>query len=128
MNETLIYNSNMHFEHQQWKGELAFWNEELVFFNDRINELVKRRANKHVLVKLELYQNEFLLHLTTMEIMHKNIEEHELQILTPNKENTSTFDSHMMKTHGDFRRNFEKQRQVYSNLKKVFFIFIERYM
>ena len=59
MNETLIFNSNMHFEHQQWKGELAFWNEELVFFNNRINELVKRRANKHVLAKLELYQNEF---------------------------------------------------------------------
>ena len=128
MKETLTYNSNMHFEHKQWKGELTFWNEELVFFNDRINELVKRGANKNVLAKLEHYQNDFILHLTIMGIMHKDIEEHELQIATQSKENTSTFDSQVMKKHGDFRNKFEKQRQVYSNLKKSFFRFIERYM
>jgi len=128
MNETFTYNSNMHFEHKQWKGELTIWNEELVFFNNRINELVKRGANKNVLVKLEHYQNAFILHLTIMGIMHEDIDGHELQIATQNKENINALDCHMMKKHGDFRHKFEKQRQVYSNLKKSFFRFIERYM
>lgn len=124
MEETIIFNSNMHFEHQQWKGELAFWGEELKFFNDRLDELINRKENKNILPKLEHFQNEFMHHLEIMETMYKEIEEHETQIEAQNKENIIEFDNHTMKMHGDFRKKFEQQRLVYSNLKKGFF----RYM
>jgi hypothetical protein len=127
MKEIVIYNSNMHFEHLQWKEELVFWNDELKFFNDKINELIKHGTNKNVLAKLEYYQNEFILHITIMGIMHKGIEEHENQIATQSKENINEFDRKMMKTHGDFRIKFNRQRKVYSNLKKSFFRFIKGY-
>ncbi|ARV15058.1 hypothetical protein [Polaribacter sp. SA4-12] len=128
MEEILIYNSNMHFEHLQWKEELSFWNDELKFFNDKINELIKRGANKNVLAKLAHYQNEFILHITIMGIIHGGIEELEIKIATQSEENTSAFDKKMIKIHGDFRVKFKRQRKVYSNLKKSFFRFIKIYM
>lgn len=52
MEKETIDNSSMHFEHQQWKGELAFWKDELKFFNNRLSELVTRWTNKDVLAQL----------------------------------------------------------------------------
>ncbi|MFT4803870.1 MAG: hypothetical protein ACJAZK_002838 [Psychroserpens sp.] len=37
MEKGIIYNSNLHFEYQRWKGELAFWKDELKFFNNRLS-------------------------------------------------------------------------------------------
>ncbi|MFT5737110.1 MAG: hypothetical protein ACI9SG_001458 [Maribacter sp.] len=31
----VIYNSTLHFEHQQWQSEPAFWNDELKSFKNR---------------------------------------------------------------------------------------------
>ena len=124
MKEIVIYNSNMLTEHQLWKEELAFWNDELKFFNDKLNELVKQKENKNALAKLDHYQNEFIQHLTVMGVMHEDIKEHENHITDQSKKNISEFDCKTLKNHGDFRKKFEKQRRVYSNLKKSFFRFL----
>lgn len=54
MKSKILNNSNMHFEHAQWKLELAFWEDELNSFNNRLNELVFRWTNKDVLAQLRV--------------------------------------------------------------------------
>ena len=51
MKKEVLENASMHFEHEQWKGELAFWKGELKFFNSKLSELVTRWTNKDVLAK-----------------------------------------------------------------------------
>ncbi len=62
MKKEVIFDSNLHFEHKRWRSELDFWEDELKFFNNRLNELVTRWTKKEVLKQLEHYQNEFILH------------------------------------------------------------------
>lgn len=38
----VIYNEDQHFEHKQWNSELAFWEDELKSFKNRLSELVNR--------------------------------------------------------------------------------------
>ncbi|TXE16084.1 hypothetical protein ES692_14300 [Psychroserpens burtonensis] len=128
MENGIIYNSNLHFEHQRWKGELAFWKDELKFFNNRLSELVTRWTNKDVLAQLEHYQNEFVLHNEVIEEMLEDIEEHETRIAGQSKTGADALDTQMVKKHLEFRNRLETQRHIYSELKKEFFRFLEKYM
>ena len=128
MEKEIIYNSNMHFEHEQWKGELAFWKQELLFFNNKLSELVTRWTNKDVLAQLEHYQNEFILHGGVIEDLQETIEKHETRIAAQSKEGEDAIDVRLAEQHVAFRDKMETQREIYANLKKEFFRFLEKYM
>ncbi|WP_452231696.1 hypothetical protein [Lacinutrix sp. MEBiC02595] len=128
MEKEILYNSNMHFEHQQWEGELDFWKGELKFFNKKLSELVIRWTNKDVLAQLEHYQNEFILHDGVIEDLQEIIEKHEERIAGQSAEGKEAMDVQLAKEHVAFRDKMETQRQVYADLKKEFFRFLEKYM
>lgn len=62
MKKEIIYNSDMHFEHLNWRRELAFWEDEIKSFKNRLVEIVKRWTDKNVLAQLEHFQNQFIRH------------------------------------------------------------------
>ncbi|QCE40487.1 hypothetical protein [Psychroserpens sp. NJDZ02] len=128
MEKEIIYNSNMHFEHEQWKGELAFWKQELQFFNNKLSELVTRWTNKDVLAQLEHYQNEFILHGGVIEDLLETIEKHETRIAGQSLEGEDAIDVRLAEQHVEFRNKMETQREIYADLKKEFFRFLEKYM
>lgn len=128
MEKEIIYNSNMHFEHEQWKGELAFWKQELQFFNNKLSELVTRWTNKDVLAQLEHYQNQFILHGGVIEDLQETIEKHETRIAGQSIEGEDAIDVRLAEQHVEFRNKMETQRQIYADLKKEFFRFLEKYM
>ncbi len=128
MEKEVLYQENMHFEHQQWNAELAFWKDELKSFNNRLNELVTRWTNKDVLAKLEHYQNEFVLHGNVIEDLQESIEEHEIRIAGQFKSGTNALDTIMSKKHIEFRDRMETQREIYADLKKDFFRFLSENM
>lgn len=128
MKKEVLYNYNMHFEHKQWKGEFAFWEDELKSFNNRLSELVTRWTNKDVLVQLEHYQNEFVLHGGVIEDLQETIEVHEIRMAGQSKAGTDAIEMQLAKKHIEFRNRIETQRQIYAELKKDFFKFLTKYM
>lgn len=128
MKTEVLYNENMHFEHQLWKGELNFWKDELKSFNNRLSELAMRWTNKEVLAQLEHYQNEFVLHSGVIEDLQETIEKHETRIAGQSIEGEDAIDTQLAKKHIEFRNRIETQRHIYAELKKEFFRFLEKYM
>jgi len=127
MKTTVIYDSDLHFEHKQWKRELDFWEDELKSFKNRLGELVEMYDNKEVLEKLEHYQNEFILHGNVIEDLKEAIEEHEANIAGHSKMGMASLDVQMVKKHIAFREKMQEQRQIYADLKKEFFQFLTKY-
>ena len=119
MEMEIIYNENLHFEHQLWRRELFFWQDELKFFNNRLSELITRWTSKEVLVKLEHYQNEFILHGGVIEDLLEAIEVH--------GGGRGALDPILFQKHLEFRNKMETQRQIYTDLKKEFFPFLGQY-
>ena len=56
MEKPFLNSSNMEFEHQRWKGEIAFWKNELESFNNKLSELITRWADKEELAEVGYYQ------------------------------------------------------------------------
>ena len=126
--EEVLFNEDLHFEHQQWNSELAFWEDELKSFKNRLSELVTRWTDNEVLAQLEHYQNEFILHGGVIEDLQETIEQHETRIAAQTKTGQDALDTILVKKHLEFRNRMETQRQIYAELKKGFFRFLSRYM
>ncbi len=128
METEVIYNSNLHFEHEQWKGELFFWKDELKSFNNRLSELVTRWTKQEVLKQLEHFQNEFILHGGVIDDLLETIENHDTRIAAQSKSGMEVMDTQLVKKHFEFRDRMETQRLIYADLKKEFFKFLTKYM
>lgn len=124
METTVINNSDLHFEHKLWESELAFWNDELESFKNRLSELVTRWTDKEVLAQLEHFQNQFIIHGNVIEEIQETINKHEMNI----SKHSESMDVSMVKIHTDIREKMETQRQIYADLKKDFFQFLSKYM
>ena len=59
MEQELIYNADLHFEHENWQRELDFWGDELKSFHLRLEELINRWTDHKVLAEIEKFQNQF---------------------------------------------------------------------
>ena len=128
MEQEIIYNSNLHFEHEQWRRELFFWRDELKFFKNRLSELITRWTAKEMLVQLEHYQNEFILHGGVIDDLLEDIEIHETRIAGQTRAGEDALDAPLVKKHLKFRDRMETQRKIYADLKKEFFKFLTKTM
>ena len=124
----VVYDENLHFEHENWMSELDFWQSELKSFNNRLSELVTRWTKKEVLMQLEHFQNEFILHSSVIDDLKETIEEHEASIAGHNLTGNKSLDIAWVNRHFEFRDKIDKQRKIFTDLKKEFFRFLTKYM
>ena len=128
MEKQVIYNSDLHFEHKLWQSELAFWEDELKLFNNWLSELVIRWTDKKVLIQLEHYQNQFILHGTIIDEFQNEINMHEVNMNDHDIKGEVVLNYSFVKKHIEFRNKMETQRHIYADLKKEFFSFLTKYM
>jgi hypothetical protein len=128
METQVIYNSDLHFEHERWRSELFFWKDEMRSFKNRLEEIVSRWTDKEVLAQLEHYQNEFILHEGRIDEFLEGIEVHEHRMAGKSQAGEISMDRALVKKHLNFREEMETQREMFHNLKKEFFTFLTKYM
>lgn len=128
MKTEVIFNSDLHFEHEQWKKELEFWKDELKSFNNRLSDLVIRWTNKRMLAKLEQFQNKFIRHSEVINSLQEGIHSHEINMSEHFKKGEDVLDSMFVQKHMEYRVHMETQRKLYANLKEEFFKFLSKYM
>lgn len=124
MESELIYNEDLHFEHQQWSRELDFWQDELKTFKNRLEELYSKWREKELLAKLDHYENRFKIHADKIQEFKQRIYAHELNIAQHTKVGDVSIDRVSYTYHLDFRQQIEVQREMYHELKKEFFQFL----
>lgn len=128
MEKQVIDNSDLHFEHIQWKRELLFWEDEIKSFQNRLDEIVNRWTNDDVLVELGQFQNNFMIHKNKILEFKEAIDAHENDIAHHLSMNEDAIDRVHYKYHVAFRDKMETQRNIYNDLKKRFFTFLSKYM
>ncbi len=128
MKKELIYNADLHFEHDFWTKEFDFWKDELKSFNNRLEELVMRWTDPSVLAQIEKFQNQFLIQENAMDSVKNQIAMHETNMAEHYKINEDVLNKTLVKKHLMIRDQMETQRNIYHDLKKEFFRFMTKYM
>lgn len=119
-----IYLSDLHFEHQHWMTELAYWADELKFFTNRLEEVVTRWTDKEVLAKVEQFQNQFIRHKEVIDTLKHDIKLDERRLSKDAMEHPIAIDHKHFADHIGLREQMATQRKIYGALKKEFFAFL----
>ncbi len=128
MKEELIFNTDLHFEHETWRRELDFWQDELESFQNRLNELVMQYTDKDIYANVEKFQNQLCIHEEVMNSIGNQIQMHESNMADHYKKNEDSMNREMVKKHLEIRRRMEIQRDIISDMKKNLFSFLTRYL
>lgn len=123
MEKEIIYISNLHFEEEVWRRQLYCWQDELIFFYNRLSEMATRWVSQEELAKLEYFQNRFTRHDGVLEDLLEAIQVHEKIISGQYTEERINSNNYLISNHLDFRRKMESQQKFYTDLKKEFFLY-----
>ena len=126
MEKPFLNSSNMEFEHQRWKGEIEFWKNELESFNNKLSELITRWADKKELAEVGYYQKQFIYHDGVIEDLLDSIEQKETQLSSQIDLDNFKEVPNLSEKHIELRKRMEKQREIYAELKKNIFRFLEQ--
>ncbi|MGS2765002.1 hypothetical protein [Sinomicrobium sp. M5D2P9] len=124
----IIDNAHLHFEHKLWEKELLFREDEIVSFENRLEEIQQKWTNDRVLAEMGQFQNQFILHKGKIESLKNKIEAHEIGIAGQFMANEDAIDRVALRFHQDMREKMDTQRSIYTDLKKRFFSFLSKYM
>lgn len=123
MEKEIIYISNLHFEEEVWRRQLYCWQDELIFFYNRLSEMATRWVSQEELAKLEYFQNRFTRHDGVIEDLLEAIQVHEKIISGQYTGERTNSDNYLVSNHLDFRKKMESQQKIYTDLKKEFFLY-----
>jgi hypothetical protein len=128
MKNELIYNVDLHFEHENWQRELNFWEDELKSFHLRLEELVMRWTDQGVLAEIEKFQNQFMIQEEEFDSIENQIAMHEKNMAGHYEKNEDVLNKMFVDQHLTLREVMETERNLYNSLKKDFFRFMTKYM
>lgn len=124
MEKQILYNAQMEFEHQQWKREIAFWQEEVRSFNTRFSELITRWADKNVLEKIKEYQKEFIIHGGCIDDLNEMFTAQEKQLSHQYDTGKPDSDIEIIERHFELKDRMNAERETYAALKNEVFDFL----
>ena len=116
----------LHFEHKVWMNELDFFAGELVFFENRLSDLVMRYREVEVLAKLEQFQNQFIRQKEVLDKLMRDIHVHEQNISIKLLKEQAIEDG-FQHAHVDMRARMASYRKIYTELKTDFFHFLAKW-
>ncbi len=124
----VIYNSDLHFEHMQWKKELLFWKDEIKSFQNRLDEVTIRWSDEKVLAELGQFRHSFISENNKIDKFIDAIDSHEHNISSHFVANEDCIDRVHLKHHEAFRDKLAAFRTFYSDIKHKFYVFLTKYM
>lgn len=118
----------LHFEHEKWKNQLAFYQDELKTYRSRLEEISERYTDNEVLRGLEKYQNQFIRQNEVIDILIHDINRHETVLVDSVLDNPVASDHRLFDDHGGLRDRMEMFLKIYNELKLEFMRYLTRYM
>lgn len=118
----------LHFEHEAWVKQLAFYKDELKTYTNRLEDIVKRYTGRGVMQELEQYQNQFIRQNEVIDILTHDINAHEQVLVNSVKQNPVASDHRLFNDHDELRDRMATFLKIYNELKVNFMRYLVKYM
>lgn len=121
--------SDLHFEHKVWMNELGFFEDEILTFERRLEELARKNlAKREVMVDLEHFQNQFIREKEVINELKHDTRMYEQYLSKTAEANPGAADQPAYKDHADLRENMDTFRKIYADLKADFFRYAAKWI
>ncbi|SFC97232.1 hypothetical protein SAMN05421780_11532 [Flexibacter flexilis DSM 6793] len=123
-----VHISDLHHEHKLWSNELTFQKEEIKIFKNWLAEISQKNTATDIKMKVEHFQNQFILHNEVLDTFLHDIKVHEQELEKFAQENEIAASHARFTDHANFRDRVETQHSLYSALKHEFKAFTSEYL
>ncbi len=119
METAFIY--DQHQIHQDWLSRLEFYKEEIQILKERLQEITSKNNSLDVLVKVEHFQNQFIIQRNNIDELAHSIKVNEAKIVQEIKKNPVAVEHRKIDNHVKeedfmiyFEKNFSELRAEYN--------------
>ena len=119
---------DLHFEHQQWVREMRFFEDEWIFFKDRLEEIASRYTSLKVMQELEKFQNQLYIQGNAMDELIHEVNEHEHFLAKYAEENPVAIDRVLFEDHAPLRERVKRNRELVHEFKKDYQRFLSKWL
>jgi hypothetical protein len=124
--KTTIY--SQHYEHTEWLNKLSFYVDEISVMQKRIEEIAKKNTAKEVKIKIEHFQNQFLIQKNNIDALKRHIKDDEKLLKDNIMKNETAVDHRKIEDHLAEREDVEVFETNFNNLRKEFNLFLAEWM
>ena len=109
--------NDLHFDHQEWLNRLRFYKDEIVIFEKRLEDIVRRNTTMEVMAELEHFQNQYIREREVIDELRHDIKQHENFLEREVKERPTAVDHRLFEDHTELRDRMETFERLYAELK-----------
>jgi hypothetical protein len=118
------YNSN---EHNAWIRGLDFYNQELGFLTERLQEIASDNTKDEVLQEVENFQDQFIIHQRYIDDLKNDIHQF-LNGVANQIESTGFVDERCLAEKAKLREKYISEEKLFNEMRHEFYRFAEEWM
>jgi D-ribose pyranose/furanose isomerase RbsD len=123
-----MYILDLHANHSEWLRVLDFYKDELQILTGRLSEVSAKNTKADIKVKVEQFQNRFIIQKETLDIIRHDIKAEEQLLQAEIKSNPVAVDHRKMEDNEPLRDRIEIFVKLFEELKDEFSSFAAELM
>jgi hypothetical protein len=128
MSEKKIYLNDLYFDHKMWLNELAFYKEEMVILQNRLDEVAERNTAKDMKAVQGQMQSKLIRQKEVLDILEHDITLHQQELVQFAKDHPIALDHVMFTDHTAMRDRMDTYKKIYADMKKDFQDFVAEWL
>lgn len=118
------YIYDLHTDHQTWTANLAFYADQLKIMQERLLEVSSKNTIAEVKIKVEQFQNRFLIQRNELDILRHDVKMAEEALQAEIKENPVAIDHRKLDDDPQLRDRAATYTQLFEGLRDDFNRFV----
>lgn len=119
-----LYIKEIHLLHTEWNSILDLTRDEILSFENRLEEIAKANTGKEMLAQVEHFQNRFIRQKEVMDELRHDIREDELRIAENVKENNVSVEHRKVEENFELKDRVHVFQKIFNEIKLEYLAFL----
>jgi hypothetical protein len=119
-----LYIKEIHLLHTEWNSVLDLTRDEILSFENRLEEIAKANTGKEMLAHVEHFQNRFIRQKEVMDELRHDIHEDELRIAENVRENNVAVEHRKVEENFELKDRVHVFQKIFNEIKSEYLAFL----
>jgi len=119
-----LYIKEIHLLHTEWNSILDLTRDEILSFENRLEEIAKANTGKEMLAQVEHFQNRFIRQKEVVDELRHDIHEVELRIAENVKENNVAVEHRKVEENFELKSRVHVFQKIFNEIKSEYLAFL----
>lgn len=121
-----LYIKEIHQLHTEWNSMLDLTRDEILSYENRLEEIAKANTGKEIMAQVEHFQHQFIRLKEVMDELRHDIHEDEVRIAEKVKENTVAVEHRKMEENVALKNRLQIFQNTSNELKSEYLLFLAK--